>query len=98
MTEPSTTRVDVNGAKLEIPTYIDHETTQRLADQVTATLQSIEESSERIDTQRFALETCMKLATDLARERGKVKTSEDELGQQLASVNTSMESLLKLLQ
>jgi cell division protein ZapA (FtsZ GTPase activity inhibitor) len=98
MTTESITRVDVNGTQLDVPMYVDHETTQALADQVTATIKTIEESSERIDTQRFALEACMKFAVDLAAEREKAATAQDEIGVQMASVNTSVESLLKLLE
>lgn len=97
MTEEPTTRVDINGTKIEVPTYIDHDTTQAIAAQVAATLKAIEKSSDRIDTQRFALETCMKLATELAKERKKTKSTEDGLALQIAAVNTSVESLLKLL-
>ncbi len=98
MNDQANTRVTVNGVQLDVPTYRDTETTRSIAAHVSDTLRSIEESSERIDTQRFALEACMKLAIDLARERDRSAAAEDELGLQLASVNTSLESLLKILE
>lgn len=97
MTEPAKTEVVVNGTRLEVPTYRDPDSTHAIAAEVAATLKAIEESSERIDTQRFALEACMKLATDLARERDRTQAADDDLGLQLASVNNSVETLLKLL-
>jgi len=98
MTDHSLTRVAVNGVKLDVPTYLDQETTKAIAQDVTNALQAIEASSDRIDTHRFALEVCMKFATDLARERERASGTQDELGLQLASVNTSVESLIKLLE
>ena len=98
MTTEPTSRVDINGVKLDVPTYLDQETTQAIAQEVTDALRTVEANSERIDTQRFALEVCMKFATDLARERKRTTSTEDELGLQLASVNTSVESMIKLLE
>ncbi len=98
MTEPTNTQVKINGIQLEVPTYQDPETTQTIASEVTDILKGIEDSSERIDTQRFALETCMRLATDLARERDRTRTTDDEFALQLASVNASLESLLKIIE
>ena len=80
MKSKPTTRVDVNGVKLDVPTYIDSETTQSIAAQVTATIKAIEDSSDRIDTQRFALETCMQLAIDLARERARASPPKTNSG------------------
>ena len=97
MNDVPTTKVDINGIKLEVATYLDPTTTQAIASQVGETLKAIESSSERIDTQRFALEACMKIAVDLAQERDRATAAEEELGLQLASVNSSLESLLKLL-
>jgi len=98
MSTDPTTRIDVNGTQIDVPVYVDQETTQAIADQVTATIKTIEDSSERIDTQRFALEACMKFAVDLAAEREKAAHAQNEIGVQMASVNSSVESLLKLLE
>ncbi len=98
MNDVPLTKIDINGIKLEVPTYRDSVTTQAIARQVSGTLQEIESTSERIDTQRFALEACMKIAIDLAQERDRATAAEEELGLQLASVNTSLETLLKLLE
>lgn len=97
MNDQSTTRVQINGVTLDAPRYKDDATTRAIATEVQDTLRAVEEASDRIDTQRFALEACLKLATELQRERDRTKELENELGLQLASVNSSVENLLKLL-
>lgn len=97
MTDHPMTRVQINGVTLDVAQYKDDVTTRAIAKEVQDTLRAVEEASDRIDTQRFALEACLKLATELQRERDRTKELENEIGLQLASVNSSVENLLKLL-
>jgi cell division protein ZapA (FtsZ GTPase activity inhibitor) len=87
----------VNNVRLRVPVYKDSQTTQAIADRVTESIKAIEHDSDRIDTQRFALEACMQFATELAHESDRSHDAQEELAVQLASVNASLESLLKLL-
>ena len=98
MNDEPRAEVTVHGVRLRVPLYKDLATTQAIANTVTDSIQAIEEDSDRIDTQRFALEACVRIATELALERDQARQTEEELSIQLASVNASLESLLKLMQ
>jgi len=62
---PRTLHTRIAGASLHVPIIQDEQTTRTIIDQVQESLQRIEQSSNRIDTQAFALRAAIEFAAEL---------------------------------
>lgn len=60
-----TTEVTVGRMRIRVPTVVDEETTQRIAEQVNTRLQEIDSKSARIDSLQSALAAAMSFAAEL---------------------------------
>ncbi len=60
------TKVRIAGKTITVPVYQDRRTTLRLVKLVNERIEEIEKSSERIDTQAFALQAALSFAAELA--------------------------------
>ena len=69
---PDSIEVIIGRRALTIPVIEDEETTLRIVERLNDRLRAIEESSPRVDTQRFAIEAALSFAADMddiSRER-----------------------------
>jgi cell division protein ZapA (FtsZ GTPase activity inhibitor) len=96
MKEP-TLQVKIGGKTVSVPIYRDEQTTLSLVELVNRRLQEIEETSPRVDTQAFALQTAYAFAADLARLEAAASAEEGELVQALSRLQTAFDDVLKTL-
>lgn len=71
--------VKIANATVQVPEHIDEATTQALANEVSARLRAIQEGSDRIDTQAFALRAAYEFAVERHTENQRQERETKEL-------------------
>jgi cell division protein ZapA (FtsZ GTPase activity inhibitor) len=80
---------------LRVPVYRDEETTHAIAEKVTERFQAIEEASDRVDTQVFALRTAFDMAVELFALMEEQEADTRELLIMLDTISSRLEEILK---
>lgn len=93
-----TLQVKMGGKTVTVPVYRDEATTLRIVGQVNQRLEEIEESSPRIDTQAFALQTAYTFAVELARAQSEADADEQDCQQALGRLAQSIKETLAVLE
>ncbi len=86
--------ITIAGVKLIVPIYKSKAQTLQIAKQLNQRIRAIEEQSNRIDTQRFALEAGMWFATELAKARDGAVEQEAGLIKILERIGSSLTELI----
>ena len=87
--------IQIAGVTLRVRPYQSRERTLKLAEAINARISQIEEESERIDSQRFALEACYGLAVDLAQATDATEELEAELIKALEEISTDLRGVVE---
>ncbi len=85
----------VGGATLQVPVFVDEETTDELVRLVNARLQKIEGESTRIDTQAFALLAAVSFAEDYLRLQEERRHDQEEILKTLRKVTEALRALAR---
>ena len=91
---PGNTEITLRNVRLTVPVYRTAADTAEIVALVTKRLQEIEESSDRIDTQMFALKAAVSFAAELCELRESAAHENQELLSRLRSLNEEIKSLL----
>jgi len=91
--KPRTIPVKIANATVQVPVHIDEATTQALAEEVNARIQAIQEGSDRIDTQAFALRAAYELAANLHAENQRQERETKELLVALDAIASRLKQL-----
>ncbi len=87
--------IKVAGTTLHVPIYGDAAATSEIVEQVTNRFREIEASSDRIDTQAFALLTAVSFAAALADEQAAAQEDTKDILVALARIQQSLQDLLE---
>ena len=87
-------RVKIGNHTVDVPIYKDTESTKKLAFEIGEKLGEIEASSQRIDTQAFAIRTAYAYAAELEEAREAAKVDDRELVKALDAIMTRLRKLL----
>jgi cell division protein ZapA (FtsZ GTPase activity inhibitor) len=85
----------VAGVTLSVPIYVDEATTDDLIRKVTKRMKEVEEGSDRIDTQAFALLAALSFADEARAERELRDRQQADLLRTLRKVTEALRSLLR---
>lgn len=91
----STHRTQVAGVTLDLPMYRDAETTEKLAQEVTQRIREIEETSQRIDTQAFALAAAVSFAAELADAREEHRRDSADAAKSLTVILARLDEIIQ---
>ncbi|GMV91548.1 MAG: hypothetical protein AMXMBFR82_13260 [Candidatus Hydrogenedentota bacterium] len=92
-----TLQVKMGGKTVTVPVYRDEATTLRIVGRVNQRLGEIEESSPRIDTQAFALQTAYTFAVELARAESEADADEQDCLQALGRLAQALKETLAVI-
>lgn len=95
MTDNGHIQVQVGGKTIRVPVYRDRETTQRLVRRVNERLKAIEQESDRIDTQAFALEAAIAFAAELDEAEADIEAEQTELFTALDRLSKTVDQLVR---
>ncbi len=90
-------QVKMGGKTVTVPIVKNEETTLRIVERVNQRLQDIEESSPRIDTQAFALQTAYSFAVELAQAEAAEADDQQDTLEALGRLQRSLEDVLMVL-
>ncbi|MFO7974822.1 MAG: cell division protein ZapA [Candidatus Hydrogenedentota bacterium] len=93
---PSTHRTKVAGVTIDLPIFDDVDTTEQLANLVTERVREIEASSNKIDTQAFALAAAVSFAADLAHAQKEHDRDTAEITKALSSILARLDQLIQM--
>ena len=88
--------VTIAGSRIRVPIYRDEATTKALAQRVSQEISVIEKSSDRIDTQAFALQAAMRFAAETKDLEASHKKDVAQLQVALDELSSKLAELLKL--
>ena len=88
-------RTTVAGVTLDLPVYKDPETTEKIAQQVTARIKEIEEVSQRIDTQAFALTAAVMFAAEVAQQKEECDHDAADVVKALSAILARLEDIVE---
>lgn len=90
-----TLKKKVAGLTLNVPIYVDEATTDELVRKVTERIKQIEQESERVDTQAYAVLAALAFAAELRAEQDLREQHEADLLRSLRKVTEALRSLAR---
>ncbi|HOM46904.1 MAG TPA: cell division protein ZapA [Candidatus Hydrogenedentes bacterium] len=87
-------QVEIAGNRLQVPLYIDEETTEQLAAEISARLKKIGATYETVNTQRNALATAYDYAVETAETKKQYEQDIREILTALERITSSLKELL----
>jgi cell division protein ZapA (FtsZ GTPase activity inhibitor) len=90
-------KVKIGGRVYEVPIFEDKDHTLTLAKDLNKRLETIEQKSDRIDTQAFTVEAAMELMSELYEAASDLKDQEREYLSELDTLDTEISRLIKHL-
>ena len=91
--EPDKLRVRIGTLPVVLPVHIDRETTGKIAQQVEDRILRIEEESDTVDTQRFAVQAAYEFAAELHDLEQETRADTNALIKALESVAAQLKQL-----
>jgi cell division protein ZapA (FtsZ GTPase activity inhibitor) len=92
---PARVKVKLAGKTIEVPVYGDSQLTQKLAARVNQRIKEIEERSDRIDTQAFALEAALAFAAELEEIRKESEADRKAMHVELDRISKTVDKLIR---
>lgn len=95
---PETVVVSLGNMNLRVPIYGSRSETIKLADRVNERLRAIEDRSERIDTQAFALEAALFFAAEAEQLRRAIEKAHEETETEIQEMTKAVSALNSALE
>ena len=92
---PKRVKVRIRGIPVLLPVHIDEETTAALVQEVEDRFKRIEDESDTVDTQRFALQTAYEYAIELYEMEARQKQDTNDLVKVLERIVQELKDLTK---